>query len=268
MTREATPMGLIRRRLLACATTGAIALVAVITVPGPPTSAAAEDSCTQELRAVATDIDETLTTSDAEWLLSILDPKHDAAERSSAAEVFRAYAERGYRIVYVTARPDGLRLPSGATTRAATLAWLEAHDFPTDPGSTYLYQAPDVLSALLPRGYKASVVEALEDDGYTVDFAYGNALTDFQAFLDAGIPKDRVFSIGKYAGWRGTNGIGGGTYDTHLAAHMPAVEPVCDPVTFPTEPATCPAVAYDDLFAWILEELLGIPPKPHTLACH
>lgn len=231
-------------------------------------SAAQPASCAEVLRAVATDIDETLTTTDEEWLLSIFDPEHDAAERPSASEVFQAYADRGYRIVYVTARPDGVRLGRLGDTRNATVAWLQTHGFPTDPDRTFVYQAPDILSALFPRGYKAAAIKALEAQGFVFDFAYGNAKTDFEAFTDAGIPAEDVFSIGRLAGWGGTTGIPGGTYADHLTSHLPSVDPACDPGTIPPGPAACPSVAYDGLGAWLLEYIFGIPSRPHTLRCH
>ena len=53
-----------------------------------------------------TDIDETLTTSDAEWLMQIIDPSHDPAMRPDANTVMQANDEAGYSVFYVTARGE------------------------------------------------------------------------------------------------------------------------------------------------------------------
>jgi phosphatidate phosphatase PAH1 len=38
--------------------------------------------------------------------------------------------------------------------------------------------------------------------------AYGNARTDIEAYEDVGIPKEKTFIIGPYAGEKGTTPIG------------------------------------------------------------
>ena len=57
-------------------------------------------------RAVVTDIDETLTTSDDEWLSQMGDAEHDPAMRPAANELIQAYADAGYEIVYITVDDD------------------------------------------------------------------------------------------------------------------------------------------------------------------
>ena len=56
--------------------------------------------------------------------------------------------------------------------------------------------------------YKERWIEELEDYGYTVDVAYGNATTDIHAYTDAGIAHARQWIIGPNAGAEGTHAGG------------------------------------------------------------
>lgn len=237
-----------------------------------PAGATAMATCDVERHVVVTDVDETLTTSDAENLHQILDPSYDQKQRADASATFEAYHDKGYWIAYVTARPETLVLRDGRPYRTATDQWFSAHGFPHPDGVSDVYFSPDLLSSLLPRGYKGEVVKALQAAGFQVDYAYGNASTDFQAYADAGLPLDHTFSIGKLAGWGGTTPITGGDYTDHLATFLPTVPSVCDMATTPQAgPATCPPVQYDGLLPWLfrgLFALLGKQIPSHVLPCH
>jgi phosphatidate phosphatase PAH1 len=186
------------------------------------------DECVD--RAVVTDIDETLTTTNAEWLAQFQDPTHDPEERPDASTLMQRYAELGYRVYYVTARAEELELPDGRSARAATEDWLEAHGFPVEEGCLYL--ADEVsLGGDETVEYKAAVMEALQAEGWGFEYAYGNADTDIAAFREAGIPDDRIFHVGWTAGE-----IAGvvpipddDAYTSHLADHLPSVpDAACD----------------------------------------
>lgn len=254
------------------------AIAAILLVGSTSTSIAAPvradalPTCDVERHVVVTDVDETLTTSDLENFRQILDPSHDQQERVDASATFTAFRAKGYWVVYVTARPETLVLRDGRPYRQATLDWFDAHGFPRSDDASSTYLAPELLSALLPRGYKGQVIKALQGAGYQVDYAYGNAATDFQAFSDAGIPLDHTFSIGKLAGWGGTTPIAEEGYTDHLASFVPTVPAVCDPAaTPPGDPSECPPVQYDGLFPWLFRDLLAlfqVPIASHVLPCH
>jgi hypothetical protein len=172
---------------------------------------------------VATDIDETLTISNEEWERQVDDPAYDPVMRPDASTLMQGYADKGYTVVYVTARWDGFELDDGRSAGEATTDWLVAHGFPVSDGTVYL--APDED----PEGenvheYKAGVLEDLERRGFAFDWAYGNAETDIEAFLDAGSDPSRTFLVGELAGQLGVVGIpDADAFTEHVAEHLPTV---------------------------------------------
>jgi len=84
------------------------------------------------------------------------------------------------------------------------------------------------------RDSKVARLLALERDGFRFDFAYGNALTDLEAFKAIGIPLDGIFSIGEYAGALSTTAIDPAvdpeeaSYAVHLSERVEVLRPPCD----------------------------------------
>lgn len=170
--------------------------------------------------AVVSDIDETLTTSDSEWLTQIALPGHDPAMRPEADTLMRTYVEKGYRVIYVTSRGEGLRLLDGTTAREATEGWLDDHGFPWTSDGVFLADGVGALGGEA-ADYKTDTLQALIDVGVTIAFAYGNADTDITAYINVGIPSDHIFLVGKLAGTLGVEGIPDAEA---YAAHLPRVE--------------------------------------------
>lgn len=171
---------------------------------------------------LVTDIDETLTTSDNEFVAQIIDATHDPAMRPSAVELLQAYADLGYRIVYVTARGSDVMLPDGRNGQEASEDWLTAHDFPE--GDVFLHPGLPAVGETAST-YKAEVVAGLIAEGGEAAWGYGNALTDIEGFRAGGVADDRLFLVGELAGT--VEGVGAITdddaYTTHLAEHLPTV---------------------------------------------
>lgn len=164
--------------------------------------------------AVVTDIDETLTISDEEWLTQIALPFTDPEMRQQANLVMDEYVARGYRVIYLTARGEDLRLLDGRTARRATEDWLDAHRFPYRSQDVFL--APGVGALFEAADYKTAVLRGLANDGWTFLFAYGNADTDIEAYKNAGIPDEAIFLVGELAGRFGVNPISDAqAYDAH-----------------------------------------------------
>jgi phosphatidate phosphatase PAH1 len=188
-----------------------------------PTSTST-DACprvTDATRAVVvTDIDETLTTSDNEWLTQIGLPNAIPEMRPDADAVMRTYFERGYRVMYLTARGEGSRLRDGTTAREATETWLADHDFPYTTDGVFL---ADGLAAFGGEAavFKTEVLEDLQAAGFELVFAYGNADTDVEAYQNVGIPDDRIFLVGDLAGQFGVEPI---PTSEAYTAHLPRVE--------------------------------------------
>jgi hypothetical protein len=178
--------------------------------------------------AVVFDIDGTLTTSDSELYLQVIDQllsgDYVPEMRPGASSMAQAWAEKGYLPVYLTGRQDLLRHLSQG--------WLEEMGFP--PG---VIHHTDTNTQALPTSmgvarYKADFLLKLGDNvGAAVFAAYGNATTDIEAYETAGIPKDHTFIVGKNAGKDQTVPLS--DYTSHLSTvrSMP-------PATSPAPPAT------------------------------
>lgn len=212
--------------------TGALCLLAALapacgSSDGGGTPGGGLPSCEGVKRAVVTDIDETLTTADAEFLMELNDPTYDPKMRAGGPDLFNGYAERGYWVLYVTARPSTVNLAvTGETTEQATRRWLTDHGFPLGD-RTRLTLAPQFLTGEPVRMYKAGALQDLAAEGFSFDEAYGNAVTDAEAYEDANIPKDATFTIGRLAGTNGTTPIAEQDFTAHAAEQLPKVPAVC-----------------------------------------
>lgn len=173
--------------------------------------------------AVYTDIDETLTTDDHEWLEQLLDASYDPAMRPDANTLMNAYADLGYGVWYITARGEDIDMDDGRTAREATLDWLLLHGFPATGERVLLAEGLGVSGDAAVE-YKAGAIEALAEVGWEAAWAYGNAESDIEAFLLAGIPADHVFLVGELAGTMDVQPIPDvEAYTQHLADQMPGV---------------------------------------------
>ncbi|MCP4807126.1 MAG: hypothetical protein GY913_14855 [Proteobacteria bacterium] len=174
-------------------------------------------------RAVVTDIDETLTTSDDEWISQMGDADHDPAMRPAANTLFNAYADAGYEIFYVTARGEDFAMSDGRTAREATSDWLVAHDFPFVDERLYLSDGFGVAGDDA-AAYKSAVLAELETAGWTHEWAYGNADSDIAAFKTA-LELDRIFLVGELAGTLDVLPITDeDAFEAHIDAQLPQVE--------------------------------------------
>ena len=187
--------------------------------------------CTVPGPAIVTDIDATLTTGDGEWLLQMLVGTHEPAERPGAAALVTAFAERGYYVLYLTARPGDFYLPfTFEPSPDATARWLEEHGYPVDPERTRLSLAPTtILDSATTIDYKSGVLANLQAEGFDIVYAYGNAATDIAAYEAVGIAKEHTFIIGPEAGTEATVAIAGDGWVDHVAEFLPTVDAVCLP---------------------------------------
>ncbi|MEZ4372177.1 MAG: hypothetical protein R3B07_15200 [Polyangiaceae bacterium] len=157
-------------------------------------------------KVVVTDIDGTMTSSDDELSKQIADGKYDPQENQSASVMMNHWANKGYQVVYLTARPHFFR--------AETRAWMIEHGFPDGPMIT----ANQLVFGDSARTYKRTWVNRITTDfGWKVAAAYGNAGSDIDAYEDAMIPKEITFIIGENAGQNGTVAIANNDYTAHIA---------------------------------------------------
>lgn len=103
--------------------------------------------------------------------------------RPNAAAVVRTYAQRGHRIVYLTARAPALQ----GTLRG----FLSRNGFP--PGD--LVAPKDWAEHQAPAAFKSAVLADYRAHGWDVAVAYGDSSSDFEAYARAGIPRARVLAL-------------------------------------------------------------------------
>ncbi|WKE64053.1 HAD family acid phosphatase [Gallaecimonas kandeliae] len=122
---------------------------------------------------VVSDIDGTLTPE----ILAVNQARPDAAK------ALRAFAEKGYRIVYVSTR-----IP---LFQSGLPAWLRKNGFPE--GSLHVAQSSEDRGN--PARFKAQILNAYVKQGWRLAYGFGDSSTDFAAYAAAGIPKERVFAL-------------------------------------------------------------------------
>lgn len=166
-----------------------------------------EEAPFEGLASVVFDIDGTLTTGTG--ALDFFLPRPDAAT------AVQLYAEKGYGVIYLTARPLFLR--------DFTQAWLSQNGFPDLPlylAEEILLDAPDKTVA-----YKLQVLLDLTvDEDRKFLYGYGDSSTDFDAYNQAGIPVSRTFALLR----RGQADCEQGLYEICLTGYTEHVEYIED----------------------------------------
>ena len=133
-------------------------------VPEPPTP---------EAPAVVFDIDGTLTP----------DVTAFTEARPDAASVVQGYADKGYRIVYLSTRIRFLQ--SGIP------AWLEKKGFP----ASSIHVAQTNSEYKNPASFKTRVMKDYQARGWRLMGGYGDSSSDFEAYANVGIPKTVVVAL-------------------------------------------------------------------------
>ena len=124
-------------------------------------------------KAVVFDIDGTLTPNVA----AVFDVRKDAAE------VVRAYTDKGYKIIYLSTRVSWLS--------AGVPKWLKDRGFPD--GSVHVAQMRS--ERYRPEVYKTAVLTSYVAHGWRLAYAYGDSSTDLAAYAAVGIPNEHVFVL-------------------------------------------------------------------------
>ena len=162
------------------------------------------------------DVDGTLTTYETEEFWALLVGELPVAN-PFAAQAMELLASKGYRPMYITARPEAL------TKR--TREFLEVRGFPLGLVHTTLTQSGALGSEAIT--YKTGELAMLAAKGLVPTYVFGNTETDAAAYNNAGIlPLDhRVFF--KYQ----DQAFGGRTIQSYgdLLDEFDALPDLCDP---------------------------------------
>lgn len=135
------------------------------------------------VRVVVTDIDGTLTASEYAAATDVVGlPLADVHD--GAVEMMNVFAERGYHIFYLTARP--------AWMMPLTREWLAEYGFPEGVLHTTLTGFGASGGAAVE--YKtAELADLANKTGVTPAYAFGNKDSDVQAYANAGIDPEGCY---------------------------------------------------------------------------
>lgn len=167
-----------------------------------------------DARFVVSDMDGTLTTSETVAFTALLtgDPPDVNA---SAPELLWAYANRGYHIFYLTARPEWLTTTSQE--------WVALRGLPPGVVHTTLLFTPG-LGAEAQTFKEEELGALLARFPDALDYAIGNTDTDMGAFAAVGLPPEHIYSYQFDPGALGTRVDDYGT----LVPDADALPLVCD----------------------------------------
>lgn len=230
---------------------GAVAGLALSSA-GAADSAATTDACRPATpqaeaalrgrKAVVTDIDGVL----GRYILLDYGPTNGAFldrgityPREDAALLMNIYHRRGYLIVYMAGRPRQMQV-MGRSMCQATLDWLAAEGFPTEPGNTLLLLrdgAPEVTGAENPGAAMGAWMGAHGSDLFVsmlqgvMDrhdvapvYGYVDSGVVADAYLAVGVAPADIFTIGNKGvprlGYRGTTPIFGADPNIGFARHV------------------------------------------------
>jgi len=160
-------------------------------------------------KVVVTDIDGTLTLDDDQIINQETMDGFTPKLMGAADKLTKAWADKGYPIIYLTARVHNLR--------ADSRAWLEDQGFA--PGALITFNG----GATPADVYKTTWLNRMVHNfGWTIVAAYGNAATDITAYNNVAIPKAQTFIVGPLAGSNGTQPIASMDFTAHIAAYVAA----------------------------------------------
>ncbi|MEE4173612.1 MAG: hypothetical protein V2I57_05115 [Xanthomonadales bacterium] len=103
--------------------------------------------------------------------------------RPHAPGVAEAIEAAGLHVVYLTARVPAFQF--------LIPGWLERHGFPD--GSVHVTESDEHRDDVV--AFKAGVVDAWQAAGWDIVAAVGDSSTDFEAYLRAGVERERIFAV-------------------------------------------------------------------------
>lgn len=171
----------------------------------------------QGTQALVTDLDGTMTTDDWQAYQDVIG-LGSADLYPDANTAMNLWAAKGYRLLYLTARPQLISRYSRE--------WLVSQAFPAGPLMLFEDGTAWVSTDAEKVAFKGGRIQEIAAKGVAWRAAYGNATTDIDAYANASIPKADTYIIGANAGASGTQAVT--SYTDHLpvvAGYPDAVQP-------------------------------------------
>ncbi len=169
-------------------------------------------------QAVVTDLDGTMTTDDWQAWQDVLG-LGSADMYPEANTAMDLWAAKGYRLLYLTARPQ--------LVSRYSRQWLADQRFASGPLMLSEDGTPWNSTDAEKVAFKGGRLIEIASKGVFWRAAYGNATTDIEAYDDAAIPKADTYIIGPNAGVDDTQPLSDG-YGDHLptiGGYPDAVQP-------------------------------------------
>lgn len=140
------------------------------------------------------DVDGTLTTDENAQTLAILTGSMPETN-PEAPQALNLLAAKGYRPLYLTARPEWLA--------RTTQDWIAAKGFP--PGIVHTTLTSGGASGAAAGAYKTEVLQQLAAKGLKPSYVFGNSDTDADAYNNAGVQPlgNRIFFQYTDTAWNG-----------------------------------------------------------------
>jgi HAD superfamily, subfamily IIIB (Acid phosphatase) len=155
----------------------------------------------QKNQAIVVDIDGTLTPG----VMNVKELRPDAVRATNA------YAKKGYQVLYVTTRSP--------LAQSQLPKWLTDNNFPDGP--LHVAQTQDQRDH--PAEYKANILNQYTKLGWHLSYGYGDSSTDFLAYGNSGLTKDRVFALKRRHADKCQDGIYAACLDG-WTEHLPFIE--------------------------------------------
>jgi hypothetical protein len=160
-------------------------------------------------KIVVTDIDGTMTKSNAEFQTQVTQPSYVPLEHPSATAAMTAWKNKGYRVVFLSARPDNFR--------DATRVWLRDKNVNFGP----IVTAKTFVTGPAAVDYKTKALQKMvTDNGWQIVAAYGNEASDVQAYAAVNVPKSQTFTVENANGIEQTQGLAGNDFAPHITNYV------------------------------------------------
>jgi hypothetical protein len=167
-----------------------------------------------------------MTATSVEAIDAWFDGGAAAPARPGGPEWLQAYRDRGYDVVYLSSIPTDWEV-GGEPVIPIMEQWLTDHGYPIGDGAHMIMWDMAVTDQVAV--YKTQVLVDLAANGVTAWYGYGDDELDVHALRNAGVPAERISTLGAVAGMEGTVPIPSADQDwtAHRTDTVDQLPPAC-----------------------------------------